>query len=587
VKRHRNTNRSVFTSLLICALALLVSLTGNAINPTDAAPAEFADRAFRQVWDRTDAPVLSGKAQRSWYWGPEPGKTLSEPYSGSKNGTRLVQYFDKARMEINNPNGDRNSEWFVTTGLLVVEMVSGKQQVGDKEYKPLRPAEIAVGGDGLSADPDAPTYTSFRLVTSLAGPGSNRAQKRTGQVATATIDRAGQVGDNTGLGLYPGTKLVAYSDTFGHNIPQAMWDFLNMKGQVQQNGSLLDGQTLANWVFMMGYPITEPYWSRIKIGGTYHDALFQLYERRTLAYIPSFTKGWQVQMGNVGQHYYRWLYGGPLASPVVPASTPDPATLPLPPSIDASVEPQTAPVGTSLVMSIEGFRAGEGIVSWFTGPDGTATDARITPLAGPDGRVNNIPVPTHSLSPGVWAITFHGKASNQEAIAYFRLTPAPTPVAGVSATPTRPAQTPTAAQPVATGSPLPASSPTRVPTRTPAPPRGSVTPTATYPVVPTQPPAGLILSVRPGAGPPDAQFTFTASGLAPGEQVQVKFTDPNRVEVYPAGSNNGRYAAGADGKLAFTLVPSQAFPAAPLGVWLFELRGEQSGSEGVIGFTLR
>jgi hypothetical protein len=93
--------------------------------------------------------------------------------------------------------------------------------------------------------------------------------------------------------------------------------------------------------------------------------------------------------------------------------------------------------------------------------------------------------------------------------------------------------------------------------------------------------------VRPGAGPPDAQFTFAASGLVPGEQVQVKFTDPNHAEVYPAGSNNGRYAAGADGKLTFTLVPSQAFPAAPLGVWLFELRGEQSGSEGVIGFSLR
>ena len=56
-------------------------------------------------------------------------------------------------MEINDPNGDRKSEWFVTTGLLVAEMVSGKQQIGDKEYKRLAAAEIAVGGDGLETDP--------------------------------------------------------------------------------------------------------------------------------------------------------------------------------------------------------------------------------------------------------------------------------------------------------------------------------------------------------------------------------------------------------------------------------------------------
>jgi hypothetical protein len=105
--------------------------------------------------------------------------------------------------------------------------------------------------------------------------------------------------------------------------------------------------------------------------------------------------------------------------------------------------------------------------------------------------------------------------------------------------------------------------------------------------VPTEPAGGLILSVRPPYGPPDAQFSFEARGLQAGEGVPVKFTDPNHTVVYPAGSNNGQYQAAGDGTLVITLVPTQAFPAAPTGTWLFELDGLQSGLQGVTGFALR
>jgi len=421
------------------------------------------------LWALTDEPVADGQANRSWYWGPQAGPVRSEPYSGSPTGTRLVQYFDKARMEINDPNGDRTSQWFVTTGLLVAEMVSGKQQTGDKQYRRLQPAEIAVGGDGLGTDPDAPTYTSFRPVASLTGPGDNRAPDRTGQPVTATINRAGAVGDNPGLGLYSGAKLAAYSDVLGHNIPQAFWDFLNQTGPVEEGGKITDGPLLTNWVYVMGYPITEPYWARVKIGGIYADVLFQLFERRTLAYIPSMDKGWQVQMGNVGAHYARWLYGGPLHSPVVPLTPPAPAPPALPPPVDATISPITATIGTSLVVSMSGFRPGEAIVSWLTAPDGTAADAHINVQAAPDGTVLNQPVPTTNLSVGQWAITFHGTASNHESIAYFYLYPA-NPNAP-TATRTRPPAIPSGTPPA---------------TRTPTPfPQGTVSPSPTEPIVPT------------------------------------------------------------------------------------------------------
>src|SRR5205814_309654 len=83
------------------------------------------------VWTRTDRLVADGTVGRSWYWGPQPNTATREYYKDAPGSTRLVQYFDKSRMEINNPNGDPNNPFFVTNGLLVIELISGRMQVGD------------------------------------------------------------------------------------------------------------------------------------------------------------------------------------------------------------------------------------------------------------------------------------------------------------------------------------------------------------------------------------------------------------------------------------------------------------------------
>ena len=46
----------------------------------------------------------------------------------------------------------------------------------------------------------------------------------------------------------------------------------------------------------------------MKIAGKQEDVLIQLFERRVLTYVPSFAPEWQVQMGNIGAHYYDWRY---------------------------------------------------------------------------------------------------------------------------------------------------------------------------------------------------------------------------------------------------------------------------------------
>jgi LPXTG-site transpeptidase (sortase) family protein len=65
-----------------------------------------------------------------------------------------------------------------------------------------------------------------------------------------------------------------------------------------------------DWVYALGYPITEPFWVKARVGGQDKDVLIQAFERRVLSYTPSNAAGWQVEMGNVGRHYDDWRYHG-------------------------------------------------------------------------------------------------------------------------------------------------------------------------------------------------------------------------------------------------------------------------------------
>jgi len=259
----------------------------------------FADSSFERVWQRNDQPVVSQRAVRSWSWGPRGLMARTEGYLQAASGLRQVQYFDKARMEVNDPRGDRNSNWFVTTGLLVNELISGKTQIGDTEFVRHDPATIPIAGD--PDDPSAPTYASFAGVTGQASG------DRSGQIVGETIDRAGQVGSYGGPAR-PETKLAHFVAETGHNIPQVFWDYLNARGTVYERGSYRDS-TLIDWVFTLGYPISEPYWTHIRVGGVERDVLVQAFQRRVLTYSPDNPRGWQVEMGNVGRHYYFWRYG--------------------------------------------------------------------------------------------------------------------------------------------------------------------------------------------------------------------------------------------------------------------------------------
>jgi hypothetical protein len=269
----------------------------------------FADVALRSVWERTDQPIAQGAPglqPRSWLWGPQPLTAgHREPYAEAQGGSRLVQYFDKSRMEITRLDAPRN-QWYVTNGLLVVELITGRLQVGDNTFEIRTPAEQAVAGDPNEANPNAPTYGSFRAVAYPANPG--RAPRRSGEVVTTVLTRnMGQTFDDASLARYD-VRLDTYEEQLGHNIPKVFTDFFAQQGLVYENGRYIQGPLL-DWRFVLGLPISEPYWARVKVGGVEKDVLMQAFERRVLTYTPDNPTAWRVEMGNVGQHYLGWRYG--------------------------------------------------------------------------------------------------------------------------------------------------------------------------------------------------------------------------------------------------------------------------------------
>jgi thermitase len=258
--------------------------------------------AMQSVWTRTDAPVASGATARSWLWGSGADSYVYEPYDEAQHGTRLVYYYDKSRMEVTDPLDDRAQQWYVTNGLLVTEMITGLVQLGDTHFQPRPAAQVNVAGD--PDDANGPTYASFSDLR-YAAPLDN------GALVDQTLARDGTVSAEAALDAYgvTGGQLVAETN---HRVASVFWDYLNSTGTIQTPDGLADGRLFEPWFYATGYPITEAYWANVKVAGVVQDVLVQCFERRCLTYTPGNAAGWQVEMGNVGRHYYQWRYGAQL-----------------------------------------------------------------------------------------------------------------------------------------------------------------------------------------------------------------------------------------------------------------------------------
>ncbi|WP_448574539.1 S8 family peptidase [Thermomicrobium sp.] len=267
-------------------------------------------RRFAQTWQRADLPVAAGQAQRSWLWGPAAFAVTREPYEEARAGTRAVAYFDKARLELTDPDRPPSDPWAVTSGLLARELISGMEQVGDRRFVPRAPASIPVAGD--PDDRLGPTYATLAAVLALP-------PLEQGELITQTIDRSGQIGNEPRLADY-GVRAGPLVPETSHRVASVFWEFLQRRDIVYADGAFRSDQLFWPLFAVTGFPITEAYWTRAKVGGVERDVLVQCFERRCLTYTPDNPPGWRVELGNVGQHYYRWRYGSLPDRP--PASDP-------------------------------------------------------------------------------------------------------------------------------------------------------------------------------------------------------------------------------------------------------------------------
>ncbi len=312
-RRPRPRKRSLPLLLTLCILApLVLGLT------TPGSAQATPDPAMDRTWARTDYPVAQGDVSRTWMWGPVVRHEVSEPYAEAPGGQRAVVYFDKARMELTTEAGvSPDSPWYVTNGLLVTEMVTGQLQVGNSAFEPRPAAQINVAGD--PDDTGGPTYATF-------APLQSAAPHAEGATITARLSRSGIVTNDPTLATYGATAgpLVEVPGLL-HRVASPFWAFMTSSGSVWQDGALLDAPLFENAYYATGYPISEAYWTTVRVAGAPRDVLVQCFQRRCLTWTPGNAPGWEVEAGNVGQHYWLWRSCEPTGPAVL---APDLATLP-------------------------------------------------------------------------------------------------------------------------------------------------------------------------------------------------------------------------------------------------------------------
>ncbi len=317
-----------FLSPLMIGVAVLAS-TGS----IQAAP-DFASPLFAQRWQQDEEIAPN-------FWGPlagaHPGQ--DEPYQsgdvcrpprlctaalpdGSVTGQRLVQYFDKGRMELT--QGEQGA--IVTAGLLVHELITGQLQRGDTQFQALAPAAVPVAGDTTNVFPLYRDLGSGPAVSTMSPVGTSVTLLLTPQGGSAIPPPQDEQ-----------TVVSVIDPQTGHGVSKGFADFRNRVG-------------LQN----VGFALTDPFWADVPIAGTTQRILIQAFERRVLTYNPANPAPFQVEFGNVGQQYYQWRYGM-MSSAALPS--PDPVA-PQPPGgtrlVTLADDGQTIAVfrGASFVLSL-------------------------------------------------------------------------------------------------------------------------------------------------------------------------------------------------------------------------------------------
>jgi uncharacterized protein YkwD len=390
MRRHSRSFLAAAATALVLLQFLSLTPLWNRFGTTPARAVAPGNAQFLRTWARTDRPVAEGETARTWMWGPEANsEVLLEPYLESPGGMRAVQYFDKTRMEMTHPDAPDDGVWYVTNGLLVMELVTGMLQVGDSSFIPYKPAQINVAGD--SDDTGSPTYATV-------GGLRSHPPLADGQLITQRVTRAGEVSDDPALAIH-GVTAAAHVSLPGidHQVASPFLAFMQSEGIVSVDGAYLHDRLFLSEYYATGWPITEAYWSTVKVSGGRVDVLIQCFERRCLTFTPSNPTAWQVEAGNVGLHYQAWREAVTKEPDPVddePTATPENDD----PTATNTVRPSATPTFTPPATYDPGPGGGNDRPTSTPRPGSTPTPTR-TPTKGPTATYTPTAPPTSTSAP--------------------------------------------------------------------------------------------------------------------------------------------------------------------------------------------
>ena len=278
------------------------------------------DRAtFEATWGLTDKDILGGQRQ-SWLWGPQAfGGPVLEQYANAATRTngRMVQYWDKGRME---RESDGKGGFLFTVGKLGWELLTGKVDLGGGQTADLAPADIplvgplriednnTIGASSTDLPPIklAPTYADANIEA------AQRTQDYSGAPITWILRPGGKIEQ---FAPPTATYLANYNAETGHHVADVFASWYSQTFYTSYNDDPTD--TLSNDLrdklegLDPGNPLTDPFWVEVTVDGVDRLILVQIFERWTMTYNPANPSGWQVELGNVGLHYYEWRYEVP------------------------------------------------------------------------------------------------------------------------------------------------------------------------------------------------------------------------------------------------------------------------------------
>lgn len=193
---------------------------------------------------------------------------------------------------------------------------------------------------------------------------------RVGDPVTNFLNRDGTASQYDVYRNDPATYIAEMDINTLHGVPAAFSHYIK-----EQSGAL-------GSAFVFGYPVSSAYWVIAKVANLEQPVMFQVFERRVLTYTPANPQAFQVESGNVGQHYLQWRYGAP--------------------TVD--VTPATGPAGTTFIVRVTGIAPGEqATVTSSPPPYGGGIYAPAT-IIGQSGPVTFEMQTTAQTTPGTWAV---------------------------------------------------------------------------------------------------------------------------------------------------------------------------------------